>query len=125
MRRRLLTAILMIIAAAMMGCGETLIPCSTDADCAFDPGGWPHDEPSVGPPGYEEMICNEALSVEARCNELIEYVPGFIPLPDVCKYLPDFGQLGTCQVPGVEGEVCAEDLDCQEGLVCNGVCSPA
>jgi hypothetical protein len=124
MRGPFLMVGLMIIAAMMMGCGETLIPCSTDADCAFDPGGWDLDA-AQGPPMYDAMICNEAISVEARCNELTGYLPDFVPLPDVCKYLPDFGHMGTCQVPGGEGAVCAEDLDCQEGLACNvdGVCA--
>ena len=118
MKKTLLGAALLIVAVAMMGCGETLIPCSTDADCTFDPGSWDYDAAWGGGWGYEPMICNEAVSVEDRCNELIEYLPVFFPLPDVCKWLPDFGHLGTCQVPGGEGAVCAEDLDCQEGLVC-------
>jgi len=89
MRRTLLSAILMIIAAAMMGCTDFFIPCTEDAECTIDMGG---HGPSM------DMVCNLEVSPQERCNEMFGWLPPFewfpIPLPD-CDVLS--AEPGVCE----------------------------
>jgi len=108
------SAVLIIIVAVVMGCGETIFPCLEDTDCTYlDSFDYDlADDDGEDDWEYPELICNESVSVKDRCNEWIEYAP----IPDVCSDLPDFlGVMGTCQVPGGQGDTCAEDLDCISG----------
>ena len=89
MRGALLSVILMVIAALMMGCTDSFIACTEDADCSLVPG------EGEGPP--VDMVCNLEVSPQQRCEEMVAYLdwlPEWIPIP-----LPDCSTLPT--EPGV------------------------
>ena len=94
MRGAFLTAILMIIAAAMMGCTDSFIPCSSDEECTLDWGMSENDAAWDGP----GMVCNLEVSPQERCNEIFGFLPDLdwlpIPLPD-CDSLP--AEPGVCE----------------------------
>ena len=85
MRGMLLSAMLMIIAAMMMGCGDSIIECAGPEDCTIDG----HD---VG------MVCNLEVSPQERCDEMFGWLPPIdwlpIPIP-----MPDCESMST--TPGV------------------------
>ena len=91
MRGLLLSTTLMIIAAVMMGCGDTIIPCVDDADCV------------VGGPGPDiEMVCNLEVSAQERCDEMYGWMDRIpfpielpIPIPDCADYPADGG---VCEI---------------------------
>jgi hypothetical protein len=93
MRGAFSIAILMIIAAATMGCTDSFIPCTVDEDCTIDWGLSDNDAAHNGP----GMVCNLEVSPFDRCQEMLEYlswVPDWLPIP-----LPDCDSLPTD--PGV------------------------
>jgi hypothetical protein len=94
MRGAFLSVILMIIAAVMMGCTDSFIPCTEDADCVID---MPGDGRGHGPP--IDMVCNLEVSPLERCEEIVAYLDWLpewipIPLPD-CTSLP--AEPGVCE----------------------------
>jgi len=64
MKKTLLIATVMIFAASMMGCGETIMPCTTDEDCVIDfPFGGDNEAASRHDWGGEiDMTCNDQVS---------------------------------------------------------------
>ena len=93
MRGAFLIAILMIISAVMMGCTDSFVPCTEDADCAMDWGPSANDATWEGP----GLVCNLEVSPQDRCNEMfgfLEWLPEWLPIP-----LPDCSTLPT--EPGV------------------------
>ena len=102
MRGTLLGAILMITAATMMGCGDTIMPCTTADDCVLDFDlGWDSqadardDWGDWGDWGGEiVMVCNTGVTALDKCNELVGWMQGFMDsdwLP-----IPDIGELDIC-----------------------------
>ncbi len=98
------------------------------------------------------MVCNEAVTLADECPEFMaellaflqeEILPrlsriqDFLPWLDLdemlswivenlqgaCGYIDILDRVGTCQQPGQAGDPCAEDADCEPGLLClEGVC---
>ena len=94
MRAKVLSAILMIVAATMMGCGDTIMPCTTADDCVLDfDFGW--DSQAASWDDWEiVMVCNTEVSALDKCNELVGWMQGFMDsdwLP-----IPDIGELDVC-----------------------------
>jgi hypothetical protein len=123
MRRTLLGAALLAIAAVMMGCGDYDIV----AVCYDNHDGWCEE---VGEWQDRPLVCNMAVSVQDECERLEAMIPEWLPdwvlewitLPDICSHIPEKGYLGTCQ-DGSEGLACAEPEDCL-GECVEGVCGP-
>jgi hypothetical protein len=102
MRGTLLSIILMIVAAGMMGCTDSIIPCTDDVDCEMDWGwGGENDAASWG-----EMTCSGPHPLEA-CEDMLSYLdwlPDWLPILDWIV-LPDCTELyggmdpatGTCE----------------------------
>ena len=95
MRKSLLGAALFIVAAVMMGCTDSFIPCTEDADCAMD---WGFGENDAAWDGGG-MVCNLQVSPLERCEEILAYLDWLpewlpIPLPD-CSSLP--AEPGVCE----------------------------
>ena len=91
MRGALLSIILMITAAMMMGCGDIITPCVEDADCSLVPG------EGHGPP--IDMVCNLDVSPQQRCDEMFGWMEGLpipIPIPDCDSMSTD---PGVCEIP--------------------------
>ena len=94
MSRTLLGVILMIVAAVVMGCTDSFIPCASDEECTLEFGG------DSGSADWEApgMVCNLDVSPQEKCNDLFGSLPSFdwlpIPLPD-CDSLPADG--GVCE----------------------------
>ena len=93
MRKTLLSAILLIIAAGMMGCGDSIVPCAVDEECTIDTGGHGPDIP---------MVCNTTVSPQEKCDEMYGWMDGFsfpipipIPIPDCADYATTGG---VCEV---------------------------
>jgi len=92
MRKTLLSAILLIIAAGMMGCADSITPCAVPEDC-IDTGGHGPEIP---------MECNLDVSPQEKCEDMYGWMDGFpfpipipIPIPDCAEY-PTTG--GVCEV---------------------------
>lgn len=105
MRGALLSVILMMVAAVMMGCTDSIIPCTSDEDCVID-WGWGQSEAAHGGGDYG-MVCNLEVSPLEECEGMLaylEWIPDWLPIMDWIL-LPDctelFGALpegtGTCQ----------------------------
>jgi hypothetical protein len=104
MKGSLLCAAVLLVATMMMGCTDSIIPCTVDEDCAID-WGW-YDNGAAHGGGDIGMVCNLEVSPLERCNEMMAYLPpldwfpfgDWIVLPD-CEEL--FGGLpeetGTCE----------------------------
>lgn len=108
MRGTLLAVVLMILAAVMMGCTDSIVPCTTDEDCQWD-WGW-DDEGDRDADWWEgpQATCSGPHPLD-YCNELLSYIPplewlpfgigNWIKLPD-CEAL--YGELPeetkTCDV---------------------------
>ncbi len=106
MRRTLPVVVLMLLATAvMMGCTDSIVPCTTDEDCTMD-WGW-GDKDAAGHPGPDiEMVCNMDVSPLEKCEKMMSCIPpldwlpfgDWINLPD-CEAL--YGDLpedtGTCE----------------------------
>jgi hypothetical protein len=104
MRRMLLGTALLLVAAVMMGCTDSIIPCTEDVDCQID-WGWGDSDAAHGG-GDFGMVCNLEVSPLEMCEEMLSYLPpldwlpfgDWILLPD-CQEL--FGSLpegtGTCE----------------------------
>lgn len=94
MRKVLLGTVLLIIAAVMMGCGDSIVPCAEDAECMIDTGGHGLDI---------DMVCNLQVSPQERCDEMYGWMDGLpipIPIP-----IPNCDEMST--TPGV----CEVSLD--------------
>ena len=92
MRVTLLSIILMMIGAVMMGCTDDIIPCQSDAECQFD-FGWDSDAANHGD---FSMYCNMEVSPLQECEEMaayLEYIPDFIPIQITidCSEFADMG----------------------------------
>ncbi len=132
-----------------MACLDGEIP---DWGWDADHHGWDYDFEYCD---HFDMVCNEAVTLADECPDfisgLIEYLEDrifpmlsrfldFLPWLDVdemmswildslqgaCGYVGVLDMIGTCQPPGEAGDPCAEDEDCQEGILCvEGVCGGA
>lgn len=112
MRKTLLGATFLAIAAIMVGCGDydTIVVCYDNQD------NWCEE---VGAWQGRDLVCNMAVTVQDECERLIAMIPEWVPewmleyitIPDVCSHIPEKGYLGTCQ-EGTEGLDCAEADDC-------------
>lgn len=112
MRRTLLGAALLTLAAVMMGCAEyePVVVCYDNQDT------WCEE---VGAWQGRDLVCNMAVTVQDECERLAAMIPEWLPewaldwvtLPDICSHIPQKGYLGTCQ-DGSEGLDCAESADC-------------
>ncbi len=118
MKRGLLCVALLMVGLATGACtDDPVIPCYDNSDFSCD------RAEKVPPLGVEDLVCNEAVSLEDACQDLIASLPPDIPIPEVCEYIPPLENIGTCQPPGIAGDPCAEDADCEEPLICPaGVC---
>jgi hypothetical protein len=114
MKRTLLIATVMIFAASMMGCGETIMPCNTDEDCVIDwDFGWDNQAASGHDWGGDiGMTCNTDVSALEKCNEVMgwlqELMDGdWLPIPDlgeldICGWMfGDETAVGTCEITGL------------------------
>ena len=110
MRGKLLSVILMFIAAGMMGCTDSIVPCTEDVDCQWDWG--PHDSDAASWDRGFDMVCNLEVSPLQRCEEMMAYLPPLDWLGDWIPFgdwllLPDCAELygslpegtGTCESP--------------------------
>jgi hypothetical protein len=84
MRGTLLSIILMIIGAVMMGCTDDIMPChveTEDVDCAVD---WGWDENDAADHGGDySMYCNMETSPLEECQEMaayLDYLPDWLPI---------------------------------------------
>jgi hypothetical protein len=113
MRRKLLGATFLAVAALMVGCGdydEIIVVCYDNQDT------WCEE---VGAWQDRDLVCNMAVTVQDECERLVGMIPDWLPewvlewitIPDVCNHIPEKGYLGTCQ-DGSEGLDCAESEDC-------------
>ena len=109
MRGMLLSSVLMIIAALMMGCTDSIIPCTDDVDCEMD-WGWGDRDADWGGGDWDwgdwGMVCNMDVTPLEKCERLMDFIPpldwlpfgDWINIPD-CEEL--FGGLpadtGTCE----------------------------
>ena len=101
MRATLLSVILMIIGAVMMGCTDNIVPCQTDADCQFD---WGYGDPDASKAGGFDLVCNMDVSPLEDCEEMVaylEYIPDFIPI-QITIDCSEFSEMG----PGMGWGVC-------------------
>ena len=108
MRVTLLSVILMIIGAVMMGCTDSIIPCTEDVDCEMD---WGLDD------GYSDaadwggdygMVCNMDVSPLEECQQMLSYlehIPDWLPILDWIN-LPDCDVLYADMGPGMGTGVC-------------------
>ena len=98
MRGTLLVAVLLIIGASMAGCGEAIIPCTSNEECTFE-FGWDN---VGGPWDSYSMVCNLDVSPLVKCNELMATIPeDMLVLPPMVICAMMFGEVadhGTCEV---------------------------
>ena len=80
MRGTLLSLILLIAAAGMMGCTE-VTPCMTDEDCELDFSWGDRDSDWGGGWDGPMMVCNLGVSPLEACEEMMEYMPPLDWLP--------------------------------------------
>ena len=91
MRGTLLSIILMIIAAVMMGCSDSIISCTEGGEECI----------SIDGPGPDiDMVCNMDVSSQQKCEDTYGWMDGLpipipIPIPDCADY-PTTG--GVCEV---------------------------
>ena len=103
MRVTLLSIILMIIGAVMMGCTDDIIPCqpaTEEVDCAMD-WGWDSDTADHG--GGFSMYCNMDVTPLQECEEMasyFEYIPDFIPIQITidCSEFVGMDDYGVCDM---------------------------
>ena len=82
MRGTLLSIILMIIAAVMMGCSDSIIPCTEGGEeCIVSTGG----------PGPDiDMVCNLEVSAQEKYEDMYGWMDGFrlsfISVTDHCIF---------------------------------------
>jgi hypothetical protein len=102
----LLSTILMITAAVMMGCTDSIIPCTDDVDCEWDWGYEGESNPHDWGGDYG-MVCDLDYSPLQMCEDMLGYldwIPDWLPILDWI-ILPDCVELygglpegtGTCQ----------------------------
>lgn len=108
MRGTLLSVILMFVAAVMMGCTDSIVPCTEDVDCEFD---WGYADGAADHGGGDySMVCNLEVSPLETCEEMMAYLPPLDWLGDWIPFgdwilLPDCTELygglpaetGTCE----------------------------
>jgi len=104
MRKTLLSAILLIAAAGMVGCMD-VTPCTVDEDCAMD-FGWGDRDSDWGDGGGSFMVCNLDVSPLEACEEMMGFLPPFdflpfgdwIQLPDCTELYGDLPEgTGSCE----------------------------
>lgn len=108
MRVTLLSIILMIIGAVMMGCTDNIIPCTEDVDCQMDWGWGDGDSDAAHWDGDFGMVCNMDVSPLEECQQMLayfDYIPDFLPIKDWIN-LPDCDALYEDMGPGMGTGVC-------------------
>jgi len=89
MRGTLMCVILMVIGALMMGCTDSIIPCTVetqDVDCAFDFGlPWGDSDAAHGGGDWGDfgMVCNMEVSPLEECQKMLsflDFLPDFLPI---------------------------------------------
>jgi hypothetical protein len=107
MRVTLLSIILMVIGAVMMGCTDNIIPCTVateDVDCAMDYG-WDGNDAADWDGGDYGMTCDMTVSPLVECQEMaayLNYLPDFLPI-DISIDCDDFLGKGEGEGFGVCG----------------------
>jgi hypothetical protein len=109
MKGTLLGIGLMVMAAVMMGCTDSIVPCTEDVDCEWD-WGWYDDDAGMSAEGWWDVsLTCTGPHPQDYCEELLSWLPPldwlpfgleeWIKLPD-CEEL--YGDLpedtGTCEV---------------------------
>jgi hypothetical protein len=100
MRGTLLSIILMIIGAVMMGCTGNITPCDSDEDCVMDwgPGG---DSDAADWGGDFGMVCNMDVTPLEECEQMasyLDFLPDFLPI-DInidCSEYVGMDEMGVC-----------------------------
>ncbi len=106
MRGTILGAVLLIAAVAMMGCTDSIIPCTTDEDCVID-WSWGDNEAAHHDWDGPSLVCNQGYSPLEMCQEMVSYLdwlPDWLPFLDWIM-VPDCDELygalpegtGTCE----------------------------
>lgn len=109
MRRTLLSVILMIVGAVMMGCTDDIMPCqeaTQDVDCAIDYWGDP-DSNAADHGGDYTLYCNMETSPLEECEEMqayLDYLPDWLPI-QITIDCSEFENMG----PGDGFGVCDSD----------------
>ena len=104
MRGTLLSIILMIIGAVMMGCTSNIMECESDADCEMD-WGWGGDSDAADWDGDFGMTCNLDVSPLEQCEEMasyLDYLPDFLPI-DISLDCSEYELMGEGSGWGVCG----------------------
>jgi hypothetical protein len=106
MRVTLLSVILMIIGAVMMGCTDDIMPCqeaTQDVDCAIDWGWDDNDNDAAHGGGDYSMYCNMEISPLEECEEMaayLDYLPDWLPI-DITLDCSEFADMGPDSGYGV------------------------
>ena len=93
MKGKILGAVLLIAAAAMMGCTDSIMPCATDDDCTINWG--PGDSEAAHDWEGPNLVCNTDYSPLEMCEDMLSYLdwlPDWIPFMDWI-ILPDCTEL--------------------------------
>ena len=106
MRVTLLSIILMVIGAVMMGCSDNIIPCQSDADCEMD-WGWDEGDSDAADWGGGDygLTCDMDVSPMEECEEMaayLNYLPDFLPI-DISIDCSEFAEMGEGSGWGVCG----------------------
>jgi hypothetical protein len=97
----------MIIGAVMMGCTDSIIPCTEDVNCEMD-WGWGDGDSDAADFGGLDMVCNMEVSPLEECEHmlsLLDYIPDWLPILDWIR-LPDCEVLYGTMGPGMGTGVC-------------------
>jgi hypothetical protein len=107
MRGMLLSTMLMIVAAVMMGCTDSIVPCTVDEDCQID-WSWGDDGAATHGGGDIGLVCNLEVSPLEKCEEMVAHLTELIAMLDLGDWitLPDCAELygglpdgtGTCDI---------------------------
>ena len=103
MRVTLLSIVLMIIGALMMGCSNNIMECESDADCEMD---WRSGDSDAADWDMDfSMTCNLDVSPLEECEQMasyLDFLPDFLPI-DISMDCSEFEGMGEDSGWGVCG----------------------